>query len=549
VLVVGAGPVGLAAGNVLGRLGIETRIVEREHKVAAEPRAVSIDDEAMRLLQWLGLADAAAPTVMPGTSTQYFGARGQRLARAHVPSPPPLGHPPKNPIDHGAFGRLLLDGLGACPGVEITFGAELVGIEAGSGDAVATVRTAEGDHDLRARYVLGCDGGRSAVRKLAGIEMAGRSLDERWLVIDVLSDPHHERHAMHHGDPRRPHVVVPGGLGRCRYEFLLLPGEDDETATSFHMARRLLAAHRPDLSPEDVVRQRVYVFHALIAAKWRRGPVFLLGDAAHMMPPFAGQGLNTGLRDAANLAWKLAAVVRGELGPALLDSYERERRPHAEAMLRLSLRRGSIVMTTNRARAYARDAAATLVRRVPSLRRRLERLPLKPPARYTEGLVVRLGGSSEPGIAGTMLPQPRVLLADGRVRRLDDLLGNWFALVAVEPAAGVLEGLTSAVWERIRPLRLRLELDQSFPPVTEPGEPAVVADADGLLARDLAAARGAVVVVRPDRFVLGVFRPEEEAAFVQRLFELGVLSPGAGAAGPESRHDRRHVETPARSSG
>jgi 3-(3-hydroxy-phenyl)propionate hydroxylase len=514
VLVVGAGPTGLAAANVLGRLGVETIVVERDRSVASEPRAVSIDDEAMRLLQWLGLAEDAAPAVRPGTGTRYYSAAGRLLAAASTPTPPPFGHPLKNPIDHGAFTRMLLDGLAEHPTVAVRLGSELVGLDAAGDRAEALVRAPDGSEEtIEARWVLGCDGGRSATRKLLGIEMAGRSLEEPWLVVDTCDDPHDERHAMHHGDPARPHVVLPYGDGRCRYEFLLLPGEDDAIATSFAMAQRLLAVHRPDLRPEHVLRQRVYVFHALLATTWRRGRAFLLGDAAHMMPPFAGQGLNSGLKDAANLAWKVAAVVRGELGERVLDSYERERRRHAAEMIDLSVRRGRVVMTTSRARARVRDAAALLARRVPALRRRLDTLPVKPPARHHEGLVVR-----GVAIAGAMLPQPRVLLADGRLALLDDVLGDWFALLAVEPIEGAAR---SPIWDHLGARRVRLVLDDRFPPSTAQHDPPVVADADGLLRDALADCRGQIVVVRPDRFVIGAFAPAREQDFLEQCRRLG----------------------------
>jgi 3-(3-hydroxy-phenyl)propionate hydroxylase len=495
VLVVGAGPTGLAAANVLGRLGVETLVVERDDDVASEPRAVSIDDEAMRLLQWLGLADAAAAVVRPGTGTRYYGANGRLLAAASTPAPPPFGHPLKNPIDHGAFARFLRDALDDHPSVTVRFATELVGLDPDGG---ATVRGREGEERIEARWVLGCDGGRSATRKLLGIEMAGRSLKEPWLVIDACEDPHDERYAMHHGDPARPHVVVPYGNGRCRYEFLLLPGEDEATATTFAFAKRLLAAHRPELRPCHVVRQRVYVFHALLATTWRRGRAFLLGDAAHMMPPFAGQGLNSGLKDAANLAWKLAAVERGQLDERVLDTYEPERREHAAAMIELSVRRGRVMMTTSRTRARARDAAAVLARRVPALRRRLDTLPVKPPARHGDGLVV-----PGPASAGAMLPQPRIRIVDGRLAPLDDLLGPWFALLEVQP---VRTAPRSPVWEAIGARRLVLGLDD---------------DADGLLREALADCRGRVVVVRPDRFVLGAFAPEDEQDFLTHWRRLG----------------------------
>ena len=512
VLVVGAGPTGLAAANLLGHLGIDTLIVEREVAVAGEPRAVSIDDEAMRMLQWLEMAGQAAPAVRPGIGTRYYGAGGQLLGGVSTPAIPRYGHPPKNPVDHGEFGRFLLRGLTDRPSVKVRMGTELVALNPEGEAVAATLRGRPGDERIKAQYALGCDGGRSTARRLMGIEMDGRSFEERWLVIDVVHDPHSERYAMHHGDPQRPHVIVPGGNGRCRYEFLLQPHEG-ALALSFEIAKELLAPYRSDLSPHDIVRQREYVFHALLAKQWRRGPVFLLGDAAHMMPPFAGQGLNTGLRDATNLAWKLAGVIRGELASQALGSYEQERRPHAEAMIALSLRRGNAIMTTSRAEAYSRDVAVAIARRIPALRRRLDNLPLKPAPRFTSGLVIDLDGAGGE-IAGHMLPQPRALLPDGTQAPLDDVLGPWFALLAIEPAGAVLESLRSPLWAQLGVRIVRLALEPIFPPQVPEGEPRAVADADGLLEGFLGRTRGCAVVVRPDRFILGAFRPSQEAEFV-----------------------------------
>jgi 3-(3-hydroxy-phenyl)propionate hydroxylase len=242
------------------------------------------------------------------------------------------------------------------------------------------------------------------------------------------------------------------------------------------------------------------------------------------MPPFAGQGLNSGLKDAANLAWKLAAVVRGELDERVLDTYEQERRRHAALMIDLSVRRGRVVMTTSRTRARMRDTAALLARRLPPLRRRLDTLPVKPPARHDEGLIVR-GGAA---IAGAMLPQPRVLLADGRLALLDDVLGPSFALLAVEPTEGALR---SPAWASLGARHVRIQLDERFPPSTGTHEAPIVADADGLLRDALADCRGLVVVVRPDRFVLGAFAPAQEQDFLDQWHRLGGPVTEGRAAG------------------
>jgi 3-(3-hydroxy-phenyl)propionate hydroxylase len=298
----------------------------------------------------------------------------------------------------------------------------------------------------------------------------------------------------------------------------------------FLPANALVTPTTTSPAPQDVVRQRVYVFHTLLAREWRRGRVCLLGDSAHMMPPFAGQGLNAGLRDANNLAWKLAGVIRGELGSEVLDSYEQEQRPQAEAVTALSLRRGKAIMTTNRASAYSRDAAVAVASCIPALRRRLDDLPLKPSPRFETGLVINLDGSYD-DVTGRMLPQPRVLLSNSRKVLLDELFGPSFALLAIEPAADVVESLRSPLWTTLKVKVVRLAIEPVFP-CQLPAQPLAVADADGLLEDFFHRERGCGVLVRPDRVIIGAFRPAQEAQFTSTLATRIFNSSLAVPAGP-----------------
>ncbi len=519
VLVVGAGPTGLAAANLLGRFGIRTTLIERNDDLNDEPRAVSVDDEAMRLLQHLGLLKPARSVVRPGTGTRFYGRGGRLLGRSPAAEDQLLGHPLKNPIDHAAFERFLCDSLEPLDCVDVRFRTSLSEVEQDGTGVTATV-VSDGRQDrIRADYLLGCDGGRSAARRSLGISMEGSSAADRWLVADVRGDPHDQRFAMHHGDPRRPHVIVPGGAGRCRYEFLLLPGEDsDVAAKSFDFIRDLIAPYRGGkITPDDVIRQHVYEFHALLASRWQVGRVFLLGDAAHMMPPFAGQGLNSGLKDATNLSWKLAAVLGGRLTDSALGSYELERRPNAEATVRYSQMRGRLMMTTSPLRAALRDWVVQAARPLGFLRRRLDHLPAKPHARYLSGMVI--SDERDGGIAGEMLPQPDVLRADGVIVPLDDVLAPGFSLIGVDLEDPVLHRLRSPAWRWLDVKRVALILAERFPT----GE--AVSVADGRLTSFLARARGQCIVVRPDRFVLGTFKPAAEDVFVARWQALGLRLP------------------------
>src|SRR6185437_13207442 len=207
----------------------------------------------------------------------------------------------------------------------------------------------------------------------------------------------------------------------------------------------LVARYRA-LDPADVIRCAIYKFYALVADEFRQGRAFIAGDAAHMMPPFAGQGLNSGLRDAFNLGWKLDLVLRGIAGDRLLDTYAEERRPHVSAMVRLSKRMGAVMMTRSRARAWARDTAFTAGQRLPGVDRFLREMRFKPPATFESGLFVGMGAESTASAVGSMLVQPRVVNADGRIVDLDYVLGRGFAVIAVGDSPSALDQLSAPLW-------------------------------------------------------------------------------------------------------
>jgi 3-(3-hydroxy-phenyl)propionate hydroxylase len=516
VIIVGGGPTGLAAANDLGQRGIRVLLVEQDPGVAELPRAVSVDDEAMRYLQALGLREAAGRVVLPGTGTKYYGARGQLLAYGRGPERPRYGHPVKNPMDHSEFQQMLLDGAHRFANVETRHETRLVSFEQSAAGVVALLEAGGVIEEVGCRYLIGADGGRSVVRTAIGQEpMSGSAFEERWLVLDTVGDHQDERYAMHHGDPARPRVVIVGRDGRCRYEFLLHDDERPEGAELLDLATRLVAPYRT-LDQADVVRCTIYKFYALVAEQFSDRRVFLAGDAAHMMPPFAGQGLNSGLRDASNLCWKLAAVLNGQAGAGLLDTYTTERRPHVRAVVRLSVRMGAVMMTRSRVRAWVRDVAFAFGRHLPVVSRFFREMRFKPPATYDAGLLI---GANVPGApVGSMLVQPRVIDADGRSVPLDDVMGAGFALLGIGVPPHTLDELASEVWARIGAERVHIALDDHLP--ARSARCAAVADADGLLAEQLARLRGRIVLVRPDRFVVGAFAPNEEVAFAGELERL-----------------------------
>lgn len=519
MLVVGAGPVGLTMASLLAARDVPVLVVERNGTTSDEAKAISIDDESLRTFAAAGLAETVLRIVVPGTGTKYFDRHDRELFHAVGPTPPhPRGFPFKNQFAQPELEAALLASLDQRPGVEVRFGTDLVSYaEQPDGTVLATLRDTASERTTTesVSWALGCDGGRSTVRELAGTGMTGTSHDEIWLVVDTVGDHHRERYGMHHGDPRRPTVVVPGRDGRCRYEFLQFPGESVRgERPSFDTVHRLVSRHR-SITEDQVERCTAYAFNAVVADTWRTGRSLLLGDAAHMMPPFAGQGLNSGVRDAANLAWKLAGVWHGEFGERVLDTYEAERKPHALATVRYSERLGRIVMTTSRARATLRDLAIRAMRLTARGRTYLAEMRFRPVAVHTDGLL-----AGRPHVLrGRELPQPRVLVPPGlRPQRADTVLGDGFAIVGVDVDPAQWSQVRAAFDGRLRAVAVDVVLGDRIPQ-SAPGR-VCVADADGALEAALAPARGAFLVIRPDRYVAAVFAAGEAAGVAHQLTDL-----------------------------
>jgi 3-(3-hydroxy-phenyl)propionate hydroxylase len=510
-VIIGAGPTGLAVANLLACYGVDVVVLEKQPQPMGLPRAIVLDDEGARTLQVLGLDKTYLEDTIVGVGSRYYDDSGRCFAETGA-GLETYGFPKRHFIFQPELEAALAESLmKRAPGT-LFFASEVIETICEPNGALVRIKDSHGNlHTITTEWVLACDGGRSPTRDRLGIAMSGSTYDQDWIVLDMQNDPDDSRYSKFFCSGRRPAVSVPAPRKGRRYEFMLLPGETREEVLSPSFIATLLEPHRP-FSTADIIRKTVYTFHARIAERLRVGRVLLLGDAAHLTPPFAGQGMNAGLRDAHNVAWKVAACIKGRANDEIANSYEAERLKPAWDMIQIAVAMGRFVMPAGADEIRFRDSLLEALQPFPKVRDYLIQMRFKPKPRYGSGLFLDIDTQDlEASLVGEMIPQPWICVGDGSMRRLDDLIGSGFALITQDKIGN--DAVTATRMREIAGLpMIHLHLDvQSIDPNS------------ASIFRPFRTHRDQVLLVRPDRYCAAAIAPSQlEADLLQysELFQL-----------------------------
>jgi 3-(3-hydroxy-phenyl)propionate hydroxylase len=508
VAIVGAGPVGLMIANYLGQCGVKVTLVEKLDSLIDYPRAIGLDDESLRTFQAVGLADAVLPHTTPWHAMRFLTPKGRCFADIQ-PKTDEFGWPRRNAFIQPLADRVLFDGLQRFDNVKVLFSRELESFEQSDSAVVLNLKDQNGRGErLNARYLIGCDGGNSLVRRSLDISFEGKTAPNQWIVVDIANDPLGTPHVYLCCDPVRPYVSAALPHGVRRFEFMVMPGETEAELSKPENMRKLLGKVLPNPDHIELIRSRVYTHNARLAGRFRQGRVLLAGDAAHIMPVWQGQGYNSGMRDASNLAWKLAMVIQGLAADSLLDSYEQERRDHAKAMIDLSVLAGHVLAPPKRWQGTLRDGVSWLLNYLPPVKRFFLEMRFKPMPQYTKGALIAAQDNASP--VGKMFIQPQVLTEAGERVLLDEVIGKHFAIIAwgCDPTWG-LSAAQIEQWQALGTRFIQVLPDVQLKAASDAGKGVIrVGDSTGRIREWFAHGASSIALVRPDRFVAGLAIPQ-----------------------------------------
>jgi 3-(3-hydroxy-phenyl)propionate hydroxylase len=493
VAIVGFGPTGAIAAGLLGKKGIRTFVCDKSPDVYDKPRAIALDHEISRVFQHMGIGKLIKPFLEPFSDSVFYGVDGQVIKQmSTVAAPYPLSHTPSVVFSQPPVEKILRDYASSHASVTVALGWTLMDLVQDADLATLSLKSEDGHTShIKAKYVIGCDGASSSVRSLVGIALEDLGFDEPWLVVDVMVNAHGlaklPKTSVQYCNPARPSTYVIGPGHHRRWEISINEGEDPKEVATPEGTWKLLA---PWLTQQDGVlwRQASYRFHALVASQWRKGRVFVAGDAAHQQPPFLGQGMCQGVRDAVNLCWRLEAVLKNEASDTLLDSYGLERKAHVIDLTTRIKGIGQIITERDVTKARARDAK--LLADCGGVVTPMPRQEVQPA--LSAGL---LGSVAHPA-RGSIFPQPLLVQSDGTQVRMDDVYpAGWKIVFSAE--AG--DDLVQAAQHHQLPELLSLKLGSSE-----------LTEAEGVLRQWFKKHEIQAAIVRPDHYIYGVCQTSQD---------------------------------------
>jgi 3-(3-hydroxy-phenyl)propionate hydroxylase len=493
VAVVGFGPAGAVAACWLGQAGIRTLVLDKSRRIWNIPRAVALDHEILRIFQNLGVVGKILPFTAPFGASEHFGVEGQLIRRIDVVRPPyPMGYLPTMVFSQPPVEKLLREHAAEYATVEVRLGEEVITLQQLHDQVSLELQSDDGTQSVvTTRYLIGCDGASSCIRQCLNIQLNDLGFDEPWMVVDVLVDEASIASlpgtAAQYCNPARPVTYIIGPGNHRRWEIMLLPGEEPAAMEHEQKVWELLS---PWLKPGQgkLWRASCYRFHALVAHQWRKGNVFLAGDAAHQQPPFIGQGMCQGIRDVTNLAWKLKAVLRERASDALLETYAEERSRHVYTLTSRIKEIGRHICERDPEAARSRDASL--------LKQGGGSAPTVTRQEIVPGLEAGLLGRCDGNAIGTLFPQPRIISPEGSTL-LDDIVGPGWRLFLDGRQVGTSD------------------LDEALiTPVVIGGQR--LAERDGVVANWFDRHQCVAALVRPDHYVYAVLKSLDELRPVLR---------------------------------
>lgn len=492
VVIVGAGPVGVTAANFLGMYGIKTLIIEQESTFYTYPRTVSIDDDVLRVFQSIGLIEKQLADTLEDVHVEFYTSSGKLLMSTDPPKIRRYGFSRAVTVLQQLIEENLREGLKRFDCVEFKLGHAFKNVSKETNSLKILISNNDQEYSIKAKYLLACDGGKSTVRKVCGINLVALDEPDAWLVVDLIDNKKLSATVKLYGDPARPTVQVPLPRGYQRWEFRLFPNENHTEIENNELLVNQWLSRWIDIKDIEIIRRRVYAQSSRIAEKFQIGKIFLLGDAAHLMPPFAGQGLCSGIRDAANISWKLALVLKSQANERILLTYEQERKPHIVEAINGTKKAGQVFFPKTYLLEFLRNTLLRIALAIPAVKKKIDHDGLKPTPFYKEGLLIKSDFS------GHLLVQPKIK-KNNVILLLDEVLGKSFSIIGIniDPQKN-LNQESKIFWESLGSKFLYIVKSKSDI-ISQPNSE-IVEDYKEELSKQFLS-QSAVIVIRPDRYI------------------------------------------------